>query len=255
MIPLHTVLGRPSPGPAGEPPDTGPPGSRRSSRSLWVEAASGLQLARLVHSAPWLAAAPRGDGGLVVDLPGWLAPEVSNAPLRTYLRWLGHDARAWGLGTNRGDVERYVETLVERLAAEPRAPKVTLLGWSLGGVVAREVARELPDRVAQVVTFGTPVVGGPTHTVAADSYGTAEARRIAALGAQRDRDRPITVPVTVIYTRRDGVVDWRACLDRTSLAARHVEVRSTHMSLGVDPDVWWTIARALAPAAAAANAA
>ena len=148
---------------------------------------------------------------------------------------------------------------MERFAAEPRAPKVTLLGWSLGGVIAREVARELPDRVAQVVTFGTPVVGGPTYTTAADSYGAAESQRIAELSARRDAERPIAVPVTAIYTRRDGVVDWRACIDRRTPGVRHVEVRSTHLSLGVDPDVWWTIARALAPrdrsAAQAARAA
>ena len=225
MIALDSVLGRPSPGAAGEPPDADPPGTPRSARGLWVEAAGGWQLARLVRAAPWLAAAPRGKGDLVLDLPGWRAPEASNAPLRAYLRLLGHDARGWGMGTNTGAVERDVARLVTRLTADPHAARVTLLGWSLGGVIAREVARRLPDRVAQVVTFGTPVVGGPRPTVA---------------------DRQIAVPITAIYTRRDGIVDWRACIDRRTPHVRHVEVRSTHLSLGVDPDVWWTIAHALA---------
>lgn len=253
MTSLDAVLGRPSSRPSGLPADAGPPSSPRSSRGLWVEAGGGWQLARLVRAAPWLAAAPRGAGGPVIDLPGWRAPEASNAPLRAYLRLLGHDARGWGMGTNLGDVERSVTRLVDRLDEDPEGPRVSLVGWSLGGVIAREVARERPQRVAQVVTFGTPVVGGPAHTVAADAYGAAESQRIAALSAQRDAERPIAVPVTVIYTRRDGVVDWRACLDRTTPGVRHVEVGSTHLSLGVDPDVWWTIARALAPGSASAS--
>jgi pimeloyl-ACP methyl ester carboxylesterase len=254
MIGLGGVLGRPSPGVAGAPPDAPPPGSSRAARGPWSEAWGGLQLVRLICASPWLAAAPRGDGGLVVDLPGWRAPEASNAPLRAYLRLLGHDARGWGGGTNTGAVVRDVERLVKRFGAAGAPERVTLLGWSLGGVIAREVARELPNRVAQVVTFGTPVVGGPTYTAAAASYGAAESRRIATLAARRDAERPIAVPITAIYTRRDGVVDWRACIDRVSPAVRHVEVRSTHLSLGVDPDVWWTIARALAPAGARAAA-
>ena len=122
VIGLDAVLGRPSPRPAGPPQDAAPPASPQSARGLWVEAAGGWQLVRLVRAAPWLAAAPRGDGGLVVDLPGWRAPEVSNAPLRAYLRLLGHDARGWGLGTNTGAVQRDVEKLVDRFAA-PGAPE------------------------------------------------------------------------------------------------------------------------------------
>jgi hypothetical protein len=122
---------------------------------------------------------------------------------------------------------------------------MALVGWSLGGVVAREVARAIPERVSCVVTFGSPVVGGPTHTIAAATYGDAECRRVTELGRQLDADDPIGVPITAIFTRRDRVVDWRACVDHASPRVTHVEVGSTHMSLGIDPDVWWAVAEAL----------
>ena len=122
---------------------------------------------------------------------------------------------------------------------------VALVGWSLGGVVAREVARRHPEAVRRVITFGTPLVG-TAHTVFARFGRREDASRLAAYAAHRDRTDPIRVPVTVVLSRRDGVVDWRSCLDHHSLAADHVEVRSTHLGMVVDPDVWLTVARRLA---------
>lgn len=202
---------------------------------------------RLPGAAHRLTRVPRSDGHVVIDLPGWKAPEASGAPLRRYLRSLGYDARAWGLGVNTGDPERDAEILggtVVRLA-EQSGP-VSLVGWSLGGVVAREVAREHPEAVRRLITYGTPVIGGPTYTVGAGAYGAAECARIARLTEELDRTRPITVPVTTIYTRRDGVVAWQACLDHASPLVEHVEVASTHLGLGVDPDVWEVVATRLA---------
>lgn len=166
--------------------------------------------------------------------------------MRTWLRTLGYDVRPWGLGTNTGNPERDSKILVERLA-DSHEP-VALLGWSLGGTVAREVARLVPDRVSAVVTYGSPVVGGPTYTLGAATYGAQECARIETLISQLDLDEPIQVPITAIFTRSDGVVDWRACLDTTSRHVTHVEVRSTHLGLGFDPDVWWAVATALAAA-------
>ncbi len=249
LLPLRALgrlLGRPAPRDADElrgspAPDLPPP-----RRAQLGEVRGVVEPARLLRAAPWLTRAPRGDGGVVIDLPGWRAPEASGAPLRAYLRALGHDARPWGLGTNGGNPERDAERLIERLAAAHGAAPVSLVGWSLGGVVAREVARTVPERVRRVITFGTPVVGGPTYTIAARSYGAAESRRVARLAERLEAERLIEVPITVILTRRDGVVDWRACVDRRSPVVRHVEVGSTHLTLGIDPDVWWTVATALA---------
>ncbi len=166
--------------------------------------------------------------------------------IRRWLGWLGYDARPWGLGTNVGKPERDVETLVTRLQETHVERQVALVGWSLGGLVAREVARALPERVSRVITYGTPVIGGPTYTLGASAYGPEQCERIEALATRLDAENPIQVPITAIYTRRDGVVDWRACIDRSSPDVEHVEVRATHLSLGIDPDVWWAIATALA---------
>jgi pimeloyl-ACP methyl ester carboxylesterase len=209
----------------------------------------GLEVARLVAATPMLGRAPRGDGAPVVLVPGWKAPPASMGPLRSFLCFLGHDARAWELGVNEGRPERDAPRLaeqVERLASAAGRP-VSLIGWSLGGTVARETARQVPAAIAQVVTYGTPVVGGPTHTIGARSYGPEESARISALVEELDAASPISVPITAIYTRRDGIVSWRACIDRTSPEVRHVEVSSTHISMGFDPDVWRVIAHRLAP--------
>jgi hypothetical protein len=235
------------PGPPAAPDRLTPP----TRRALGDEWRAGIQLPRLIARTPRLALAPRGDGGPVVLVPGWRAPEASMAPLRSYLRFLGHDAVHWGFGTNHGDPARDGERLAGRvrdLAAEHQRP-VALVGGSLGGTVSRECARDTPGSVRHVVTYGTPAIGGPAYTIAASGYEPGTAEGIARRVEELDRDRPITVPMTVIFTRRDGIVSWGACIDRTSPQARHVEVRSTHLSLGVDPDVWLTVARALAPTA------
>ncbi len=240
-LPAHRAF----PDARAEPPaDRGPGLGQRVG-----EVRAGVQVARLLAAAPRLAGAPRGDGGPVIDAPGWRAPESAGAPLRRYLRWLGHDAHGWGLGVNAGtDPERDGERLAERVVAAHRRTgrPVALVGWSLGGVLAREAARHVPDAVRAVVTFGSPLVGGPAHTIAAARYGQAECDRLTALVERLDADRPIRVPITAILTRADGVVHWRACIDHRSPRVEHVEVGSTHLGLGLDPDVWAVVADRLA---------
>ncbi len=113
-------------------------------------------------------------------------------------------------------------------------------------MISREIARRLPGSVRRVITFGSPVVGGPTFTATASAFGEEECRRAAEVSERLDADDPINVPITAIYTKQDGVVSWRACIDRTSAEVQHVEVASTHFGLGIDPDVWEIVARRLA---------
>lgn len=205
------------------------------------------EVPRLLLSGPRLAGAPRGRRQPVLALPGHSSSDAATAPLRAYLGWLGYDTRGWGMGTNHGDVQALlpeVEAAVERHASSSGSP-VHLIGWSLGGVLAREVARDRPDLVAQVITYGTPVVGGPTFTLAASSYGPAQVQAIAEQAAERT-SVPISVPVTAFFSRRDQVVSWRACIDPDNDHVDHVEVGSTHIGLGMDPDVWLGITRRLA---------
>ncbi len=226
-------LGRPS-----RPPAT---------RTALGELGTALGAVRLAGAVPRLRSAPRGDGHLVVDIPGWKAPELSGLPLRRYLRRLGYDARGWGFGTNQGNTRHDIERLAARVLdlVEELGSPASLVGWSLGGVVAREVARRHPEAVRRVITYGTPVAG-PAYTTVARAYsrgpdpdGHREARRL-------DETTPLAVPLTVMFSRRDGIVAWQACIDHATPGAEHIEIASTHLGMGFDPDVWAVVADRLA---------
>ncbi len=210
-----------------------------------------MELPRLLWKAPDLARQPRGNGRVVLVLPGYGAGDGSTALLRGYLSLLGHDPRGWGLGRNDGDVRNLAPRVADLVAeaAEASGRPVALVGWSLGGVLAREAARERPDAVTRVVTFGSPVVGGPKYTAAAPSYCRRgyDLDEIERQVAERNRV-PIRRPVTAIYSRWDGVVAWRACVDEHSPDVEHVEVRTTHLGLGFSAEVYGIVARRLAQA-------
>lgn len=216
-------------------------------RELVGELRAARELVRLPFRTRRLARLPAGQWRPVIVLPGFGAGDGSTVLLRRFLRGLGHDVRGWGLGRNGGDVEALlprVAAVVERVADDAGGP-IPLVGWSLGGVLARETARDRPDVVARVITYGTPVVGGPAYTTTARFYGAEQVAEIVA--AVRERNRiPIEVPITAVYSRADGIVDWRACIDRVSPDVENVEVSSTHVGMGIDPDVWTVVATRLA---------
>ncbi len=207
-----------------------------------------LELARLVAATRHLSSLPRGDGAAVMLLPGFGTGDASNALLRGYLRHLGYDARGWGLGRNSGEVPSLIPRVADRVAAWSDAigAPVHLVGWSLGGYLGREAARERPDVVAQVIMFGSPVVGGPKYTAAARYYlrQGVDVDAIEVAAAEREAVA-LQVPVTAIYSRADGVVAWRACIDRINAVVQHVEVAATHVGLGFSPEVWEIVVRRL----------
>lgn len=214
-------------------------------RLAW-EALTGRELARLLLAAPSLLGAPRGTAPVVV-LPGFRLGDVSTLPLREFLRRLGHTVDGWGLGVNRGDVPTLMPRVAEQVAdlARRHGEPLHLIGQSLGGVLARETARDRPELVAQVITIGSPVVGGPSYTRVAIAYPErhlAETRRAVA---QRNRT-PIRVPITAVYSKRDGIVSWEACIDRANPHVEHVEVGSSHLGMALDPTVWRLVAERLA---------
>lgn len=207
-----------------------------------------LQLPRLALRTPSLLRnAPQGTAQPTLLIPGLKAADSSNLPLRSYLNRCNFRTFGWGLGTNDGDVAGRLPLVIERveeifeLAGEP----VHLIGWSLGGVFAREVARERSELVAQVITFGTPVVGGPLYTSVSGVYSEEERREIAARIAVRNRV-PIEVPITAMYSKRDGIVSWRACVDTFSPDVENIEITSSHVGMGIDPDVWEIVSARLA---------
>jgi pimeloyl-ACP methyl ester carboxylesterase len=218
---------------------------------LLREARGLLELPSLLLQSPRLARQPRGRGRPVLVLPGFGAGDASTAVLRAYLRYLGHRPRGWGLGRNTGDVPVLLARVIEqldRIAAEERQP-VSLIGWSLGGVLAREMARERPAAARLVITLGSPVIGGPKYTAVAGFY-RRQGIDLDAVEAQVEarNQQPLATPVTAIYSRSDAVVAWRACIDRHTPNVDHVEVEASHLGLGFSPRVFEIIAERLAAA-------
>jgi pimeloyl-ACP methyl ester carboxylesterase len=175
----------------------------------------------------------------VLVLPGLGTSDWSTRVLRRWLRRAGFDPRGWGLGLHRPRVDRTLHRLLpqlEHLAAERFEP-IFLVGWSLGGLVARELARLRPDLVRGVVTLGTPVRGGFRLTALAtfyrlQGYDPREAERLLE-AVQRV---PLRVPVLAILSRQDGIVAWEAAVDPWNPAVEHRLASSCHWGLGLDPE-------------------
>jgi pimeloyl-ACP methyl ester carboxylesterase len=223
-------------------------------RLLLTEPARGLaELAALPLAAPFLSLAPRGDGHGVLVLPGLLASDNSTALLRSFLRMLGYQVRGWNLGRNVGPTDDVLDALPARLAAltSQAGGPVSVIGWSLGGIYARELARQRPALVRQVITLGSPFA----LTDAGRSHADRAYQRRAGLHAtgrvpsRAEIGRPIAVPSTAVYSRRDGIVAWQACLEPPTALHGNVEVRCAHLGFGVDPATLWLIADRLAQAA------
>jgi pimeloyl-ACP methyl ester carboxylesterase len=220
--------------------------------AIYREALGLLEIPRFLRRAPALARAPRGDGAPVMVLPGHGTGDGATAVLRAYLRQLGHDVRPWGLGRNGGDVPALLPRVVEGVAALARETgrPVRLVGWSLGGYLAREASRDLPGAVDRVVTLGAPVIGGPKYTLAAGAYRRRGVDLDAVEVAVASREEvPLVRPVLAVYTRRDGVVAWQACIDDRNGCVEHVEVETSHLGLVFSAQVFLIVARWLSAAA------
>lgn len=184
---------------------------------------------------PLLRWAPRGEAHPVLVLPGLMASDVSTRLLRTWLRRLGYPVVGWELGRNRPsrEIDDQLPRLLDRLAAEHRTA-VSIVGWSLGGIYARRLARQSPRQVRQVISLGSPFA---SH----QPWATGPRQRPRASLA-----RPLPVPSTAVYSRWDGVVDWQACRQQQGPTSENVAVRSSHLGMGHDPAVLWVVADRLA---------
>jgi len=202
----------------------------------------------LAAGFPLLRQAPRGEPHPVVVLPGWLASDVSTRTLRRWLGGLGYPTVGWDLGRNHGprqEVTDAVRALVERLADQHGTP-VSIVGQSLGGIYARRLAERSPRLVRQVISLGSPFAGVTPRRRPAPGGGMyQEYRRLRSVERVRPA-RALPVPSTSVYSRWDGVVDWRTCLQEEGPISENVAVHASHLGMGLDPAVLWIVADRLA---------
>ena len=212
-----------------------------------------MEFGSLPWAAPLLASAPKGDGHPVLVLPGFTTSDRSTAVLRRYLSRLGHDAHTWDLGHNLGPraIGQQGEKLVDRLNAvhELTGRTVSLVGWSLGGVMARTVSRRVPEAVRQVISLGSPFTGTPRATNVWRAYELLTGQKIDDEQVReqlRESTSPPPVPSTAIWSRADGIVAWQNCVEPFATNSDNIEVHGSHCGLGVNPAVLYAVADRLA---------
>jgi pimeloyl-ACP methyl ester carboxylesterase len=226
--------------------------ARQGHRALrrWLELRAPFEAAASLALLPLWPLAPRGDGHAVLVLPGLGAGDASTALMRGFLSSRGWAAHGWGQGLNLGFRAGVMDGLRAQLSRLARASgrKVSLVGWSLGGIMARELAKETPQHVRCVVTLGSPFTG---HARRADAWRSYD----RASGHPVDRDdllRPLSetppLPTSSIYSRTDGVVPWRYSVERRRPLAENIEIEASHLGLGLNPVVLWAVADRLAQA-------
>jgi pimeloyl-ACP methyl ester carboxylesterase len=233
---------------------TGPTPSRRRALLAATEPARTLATAGgMTALLPLLRWAPRGEPHPVLVLPGLLASDLSTRVLRAWLGRLDYPVVGWELGRNRGPSQEVVSELprlVDRLARE-HGTTVSIVGWSLGGIYARRLARKAPRQVRQVISLGSPIalVGRPLDR----SAGARVYQRLAPVptggrisGPRGSLARSLPVPSTAVYSKWDGVVDWRACRQQKGPRSENVAVHASHLGMGHDPAVLWVVADRLA---------
>jgi len=212
------------------------------------------EMASLVSMAPFLATAPRSDGHGVLVLPGMGASDRSTAVLRAFLSSMGTRAQPWNLGVNLGpQMPDLLPALAERLNevyADNGNSRVSLVGWSLGGIYARLLAQLYPERVRQVITMGSPFAGSPRSTtvyrvvrrmsdVPLEQRPTNHLRLLAGDPLQ-------DIPSTAIFSKTDGIVPWQIATQQPSHIAENIEVYASHLGLGFNPAVLYAVADRLA---------
>jgi len=225
--------------------DIAPP----SALLLALEPRGVFGIAQLIAGAPFLARAPRGAPHAVIVLPGLGATDRSTVAIRRYLGFLGYKATGWNRGRNIRPAGADLPAVAAQIRSlrEATGTTVSLIGWSRGGIIAREAARLAPDATRMVVTLGSPFAApGASNVGAVWRRLTGEAFPAQTKEQMRALAEPMPVPSTSIYSRSDGVVAWRACRQAEGHQSENVEVRGSHLGLGFSPAALWVIADRLA---------
>jgi len=212
---------------------------RPPSRTLmFLEGRAIHELGAFLGALPLLSLAPRGDGHPVLVLPGLVASDVSTRPLRSFLTSKGYAVAGWRQGRNYGlrpGVQDAMVDLIQELN-DTHGRKISLVGWSLGGLYARQLAKMMPERVRQVITLGSRV------------YEWASGQRSDEVDPRFGGELavPPPVPTTAIFSRTDGVCAWQGCMEKSGTQTESIEVESSHCGMGHHPAAVYAVADRLA---------
>jgi pimeloyl-ACP methyl ester carboxylesterase len=215
---------------------------------MMLEGRAPWEFAALLAATPWLRRLSPGDGHPVLVFPGMGANDFTTAPLRGFLDSLGYVTKPWGQGFNFGPRDGVLKRCAAdvRALAEEHGRPVSLIGWSLGGLYARELAKELPEHARCVITLGTPFTGHPRATNAWRIFEALSGQKAEDPSVMERLRKPPPVPTTSIYSRTDGIVSWRCSLNEPSATAENIEVHASHVGMGMNPLALYAIADRLA---------
>lgn len=206
-----------------------------------------FDMARTRKQEAALAQTIRGDGRQVLLIPGLMASEQRMEPLRTVLNAAGYDAHGWGMGRNFGpkpDSLEQIDRRVDAIRRKTGAP-VTLVGWSLGGLFAREYAKFATEKVGGVVTMGTPFSGDPRANHAWRLYQLVSGFPVDRPPFTCNREEKPPVPTVALWSQRDGVILPQCAKGRAGERDRAIEVDCTHMGFAASPEGILAVGKAL----------
>ncbi len=225
-----------------------------------MELRAPIEALALLPTLPLLRWAPRGEGQPVMVIPGFLATDNSTYILRRYLRKQGFNVYAWDLGRNPGlrdDIYQKLEQRVIELYGQHQE-KISLVGWSLGGIYARTLAHRLPEYVRQVVTLGSPFnLAHPKNVSEVEISGpilklyerlNPDIATDALLNGEPVWELPPPVPSTSIYSESDGIAAWRYCIDPINPHTENLRITGSHTGMTHNPMIYYAIAERLAQA-------
>ena len=189
----------------------------------------------------------QGNGQPVMVVPGLLGSDTSTGLLRKFITKLGYIAYGWGLGRNLGNMED-LKLLTKKIEDihQKHQQKVILIGWSLGGIYVRELAKANPEWIAQIFTLGSPFANldAPNH-----------AKWVFNLFNDMDKIDPVlrnqipnhaAVPTTAIYSKQDGIVPWQACMEQKEDDwHKNIEVSGSHFGFTMNTAVFEIIKKSL----------